>query len=65
MSDRFKLVPEVHLFLLDRDSRVLLLRRCNRDYENGNYSVVAAGRGYHQWRPTKSLLLDRSHLGGP
>ena len=41
MSDRFKLVPEVHLFLLDRDSRVLLLRRCNTDYENGNYSVVA------------------------
>jgi ADP-ribose pyrophosphatase YjhB (NUDIX family) len=41
MSDRFKLVPEVHLFLLDRDSRVLLLRRCNTDYESGNYSVVA------------------------
>ena len=34
MSNRFRLVPEVHLFLLDRDSRVLLLRRCNTDYEN-------------------------------
>ena len=41
MSNRFRLVPEVHLFLLDRHSRVLLLRRCNADYENGNYSVVA------------------------
>ena len=41
MSDRFRLVPEVHLFLLDRHGRVLLLRRCTTDYENGNYSVVA------------------------
>ena len=41
MSDRFRLIPEVHLFLLDRDSRVLLLRRCNTDYQNGNYCVVA------------------------
>ena len=41
MSDRFRLVPEVHLFLLDGHSRVLLLRRCNTDYENGNYCVVA------------------------
>ena len=41
MFDRFRLVPEVHLFLLDRHGRVLLLRRCNTDYENGNYSVVA------------------------
>ncbi len=41
MSDRFRLVPEVHLFLLDRHGRVLLLRRCNTDYENGNYCVVA------------------------
>ncbi len=42
MPDRFGLIPEVHLFLLD-DDRLLLLRRCNTDYENGNYSVVAGG----------------------
>ena len=41
MSDRFRLVPEVHLFLLDRHCRVLLLRPCSTDYENENYSVVA------------------------
>ena len=41
MSDRFRLVPEVHLLLLDQDSKILLLRRCNTDYENGNYSLVA------------------------
>ena len=37
---RFKLVPETHLFLL-RDERILLLRRCNTDYEDGKYGVVA------------------------
>jgi ADP-ribose pyrophosphatase YjhB (NUDIX family) len=33
-------VPETHLFLV-RDDRILLLRRCNTDYEDGKYSVVA------------------------
>ena len=41
MSNRFRLVPEVHLFLIDRYSRVLLLRRCNTGFEDGSYSVVA------------------------
>jgi 8-oxo-dGTP diphosphatase len=38
--ERFKLVPETHLLLV-RDDRILLLRRCNTDYEDGKYSVVA------------------------
>ena len=42
MPDRFKVIPEVHLFLLD-DDKVLLLRRRNTVYENGNYGVVAGG----------------------
>lgn len=41
MSDRFKLLLEAHLILLDDEDRVLLLRRCNTDYENGSYSLVA------------------------
>ena len=42
MPDPFKVIPEVHLFLL-HEGKVLLLRKCNTDYENGNYSVVAGG----------------------
>jgi ADP-ribose pyrophosphatase YjhB (NUDIX family) len=40
MIERFRLVSAVHLFLV-RDRQVLLLRRSNTGYEDGNYSVVA------------------------
>ena len=38
--DWFAMVVAVHLFLL-RDSQILLLRRYNTGYEDGQYSVVA------------------------
>ena len=38
--ERFRLVAAVHIFLV-RDGQVLLLRRFNTGYEDGNYSVVA------------------------
>src|SRR5947207_1353855 len=37
---RFALIPEAHLLLL-QNTRVLLLRRQNTGYEDGNYSVIA------------------------
>jgi 8-oxo-dGTP diphosphatase len=40
MGEKFKLVCAVHLFLI-RDSEILLLRRYNTGYEDGNYSVPA------------------------
>ncbi len=40
MSERFHLIPEVHLFL-ERPGEVLLLRRFQTGYEDGNYSVIA------------------------
>jgi 8-oxo-dGTP diphosphatase len=38
--ERFKLVPEVHLILVE-GGRVLLPRRCNTGYEDGAYGLVA------------------------
>jgi len=40
MMNRFMLIPEVHLLLL-RASKILLLRRYQTGYEDGNYSMVA------------------------
>ena len=38
--NRFKLVVAVHLILIE-NGKILLLRRYNTGYEDGNYSVVA------------------------
>ncbi|MCP5082135.1 MAG: NUDIX domain-containing protein [Alphaproteobacteria bacterium] len=40
MTDRFKLIGEVHL-ILEQKSSVVLLRRFQTGYEDGNYSLVA------------------------
>ncbi len=40
MKERFKLVPAVYLLLI-RNDEILLLRRFQTGYEDGNYSVVA------------------------
>ncbi len=37
---RFSLIPEVHL-VLERDGKILLLKRANTGYEDGKYSLVA------------------------
>nr|MBB1521663.1 NUDIX domain-containing protein [Clostridiales bacterium] len=38
--ERFKMRVAVHL-ILEKDNKILLLRRYNTGYEDGNYSVVA------------------------
>jgi len=39
-DDRFKVYSAAHLFLTRKDE-ILLLRRYDTGYEDGNYSVVA------------------------
>ncbi|QKS70297.1 NUDIX domain-containing protein [Paenalkalicoccus suaedae] len=40
IKERFKVVAAVHIFLL-KEKEILLLRRFNTGYEDGNYSVLA------------------------
>lgn len=40
MKNRFKLIAAVHLFLIKED-KILLSRRFQTGYEDGNYSVIA------------------------
>ena len=39
-KQKFKITPAVYL-VLEKDKKVLLLRRVNTGYEDGNYSMVA------------------------
>ncbi len=40
MKDRFKFIVSVYVFFV-RDGKILMLRRFNTGYEDGNYSLVA------------------------
>ncbi len=39
-KERFKLIPSVYMFLIQNE-KILLLRRFNTGYEDGNYGLVA------------------------
>ncbi len=47
MTDRFKLIASVYLLFI-KDGQILLLRRKNTGYEDGNYGLVAGHLDEHE-----------------
>ncbi len=41
MNDRFKMIASVYV-LFERDGKILMSRRANTGYEDGNYGLVAS-----------------------
>ncbi|MGD8605355.1 MAG: NUDIX domain-containing protein [Anaerolineales bacterium] len=59
---RFHLVSAVHLLLI-RDGQILLLRRANTGYEDGNYSVVAGHLEGNETIKQASIREAREEVG--
>ncbi len=55
-EERFKITPAVYL-ILEKDGQVLLLRRFNTDYEDGNYGLPAGHKEAGEY-PTKALSRE-------
>lgn len=47
MGEKFKLIASVYLLFL-KDNKILLSRRCNTGYEDGNYGLVAGHLDEHE-----------------
>lgn len=60
--ERFRVVVAVHLFLV-RDDQILLLRRANTGYEDGNYSVPAGHLDGDETVPAAALREAREEIG--
>jgi 8-oxo-dGTP diphosphatase len=45
--ERFKLIPSIYL-ILEREGQILLSRRCNTGFEDGNYGLVAGHAEEHE-----------------
>ena len=58
---RFKLIVAVHLFLL-RNDEIILLRRFNTGYEDGNYSLIAGHIDGNEWI-TNAIIREAKEEG--
>ena len=63
MSDKFKLIATVHIFLTKNDTEILLLRRFNTGYEDGNYSVIAGHNDGNEEVKTAAIREAKEEAG--
>ena len=48
MAAKFKLIADVHVLLKNDNDEILMLKRTNTGYEDGNYSVIAGHLDGHE-----------------
>lgn len=61
-KERFKVIPAVYLILI-RDNKILMLRRQNTGFEDGNYSLIA-GHVDENEGPTRAVSREAGEEAG-
>lgn len=61
-NGRYKIVPSSYLLLI-KDKKVLLAKRCNTGFEDGNYGLVA-GHGEENESATDTFLRETNEEAG-
>jgi 8-oxo-dGTP diphosphatase len=62
MTERFKLIASVYLLFI-KENKVLLLRRCNTGYEDGNYGLVAGHLDAHESLTSAAIREAKEESG--
>lgn len=62
MTERFKLVASVYLLFI-KDNKILLLRRSNTGYEDGNYGLVAGHLDAHESLTNAAIRETKEESG--
>ena len=62
MKERHRLIASVYMLFV-RDGKILLLRRCNTGYEDGNYGLVAGYLDAHESLTTAAIREAKEESG--
>lgn len=62
MQEKFKLIASVYMLFV-KDDKILLLRRCNTGYEDGNYGLVAGHLDAHESLTSAAIREAKEESG--
>jgi ADP-ribose pyrophosphatase YjhB (NUDIX family) len=62
MQEKFKLIASVYMLFI-KDEKILLLRRCNTGYEDGNYGLVAGHLDSHESLTSAAIREAKEESG--